>query len=663
MKSGEVLADYVRIKYSVSKRRFIVNLMDARVDQKKLQSVDCPFSRLFARQAEHGASSDAEKIQTKYMRSSSDISSRREDTASPCGIKCGVSGEEFVRDNGSLLSLQPWIFKRAKSSKTEEDSDASVCWSFDWGFSHGSPRRISPSSNWIGSKKRQDRYNFRPITPAENIFMPHLCSEKVAVEEYTFNFHHLSHVKEERLSCLIPNSSRETSGAIVNSLVHQPENRHGREIGPSISSEKNLCFAEICDSVNEELTTVIGVPHLPPRKLKNADIKSREAFPTSLDTSSFQKLCKISDALGSLDGMLLFLLGITVGVASSVLSNKIEVENLKKLLKDNKNLVQDLHEELEMKDLLTVKDLGNETDGNKELEHNDLDISIDAFQNSKWDATSLKIDDHMAKNEENPEALSEIEAELEAELERLEQNINACNIGQTTSAFIELQLDSDLIADAVQGEFREDLLINGGREYPTDDEDGKDACTSDTARPYNSNFSVSPKELSIRLHRVIESRLEERIKELESALEQCQLKLRLVEAERLSSKPPFSSSDAGSSNQDGSECLKQIDPSLRSELAGDALTAYDEAYEEFSRLAETKDEKFPSVDMKEQAWEQIVWRTGSYEISGTEEEDDEDEDDDSFDEGKDLIQRIVEKTKQGSPALLNAQRMLFLMDL
>lgn len=271
--------------------------MDDRVDQKKLQSGDCAFHRFFARQAENGVSSGAETIRTKYLRSSSDLSSRREGKASPCGISSEVSGEEFLRDNGSLLSLQPWIFKRAKCSKREEGSDASVCWSFDWGFSHGSPRRINPSSNWINSKKRQDRSNFRPITPAEDIFTPHLCSEKVAVEAYTFNFHHLSHVEDERLPCLIP-SSRERSGTIMDSLAEQPGNRQDKEIGPSISSEKKECFAETCDSVNKEITTVIGVPHLPPQKLTKEDIKSSDAMPVSRDTSSSKKTCKISDAVG-----------------------------------------------------------------------------------------------------------------------------------------------------------------------------------------------------------------------------------------------------------------------------------------------------------------------------------------------------------------------------
>ncbi|XP_020572971.1 uncharacterized protein LOC110019583 isoform X2 [Phalaenopsis equestris] len=634
-----------------------MNLMDKGVDQKKLQAGDCPFRRFFVGQAENGVTSDAEKIHTKLMRSSSDISSWREEMASTSGIYSEVLGEEFVRDNGSLLSLQPWIFKRAKCLKRKEDS---VGWSFDWGFSNGSPRRINPSSNWIGSRKRQDRCNFRPVTSDGNIFVPHLCSEKVEVEEYTFNFHPVSHVKDERLSHPIP-SSRETRRIKVDSLVEQPENLQENEVSPSISSEKKESFDEICDQVSDKLITVIGVPHLPPQTLRKAEIRSKETKPGTLHTVSSQKLCKISDALGSFDGMLLFLLGIAIGVTSSSLSNKIEVEKLKKMLNDNKNLVQDLHEELEMKDLLTVKEIGNETDGNKEPGHYKLDKSIDNFQNSNWNVAAPKMDEQIIKAGENPEALSEIEAELQAELEKLELNINASSIGQTVSDFIEL--DSALIADVAHGEFKEDLFINGGREYPIDeDEDSKNANTSGTARPHDSNYSVSPKELSIRLHRVIESRLEERIKELESALEQSQMKLKLAEAERLSSKPPFSSSD-------GSESSKQNESSSRLDLAGDALVAYDEAYGELMRLAETEDEKLVSSigagdDKNEQVWEQIGWRSGSYEISGTEEEEEEeDDDDDSFDEGRDLIQKIVEKTKQGSPALLNAQRLFFFMDL
>lgn len=44
-----------------------------------------------------------------------------------------------------------------------------------------------------------------------------------------------------------------------------------------------------------------------------------------------------------LDEMLVFLLGIFVGVVSATVANQREGDNLRKLLKQNENLIQDLH--------------------------------------------------------------------------------------------------------------------------------------------------------------------------------------------------------------------------------------------------------------------------------------------------------------------------------
>lgn len=87
-----------------------------------------------------------------------------------------------------------------------------------------------------------------------------------------------------------------------------------------------------------------------------------------------------------------------MGTISSFLKNKREMEKLDKLLKHKENLVQDLQEELEMKDSLTVKEL--------------------AVEDYESQGNSC---DKMAEEE----SLSKIEAELEAELERLESNMNS----------------------------------------------------------------------------------------------------------------------------------------------------------------------------------------------------------------------------------------------
>ena len=52
---------------------------------------------------------------------------------------------------------------------------------------------------------------------------------------------------------------------------------------------------------------------------------------------------------------------MSIGILLSSLSNKKEFDTLKGTLKQMENLVQDLQDELEMKEGLTVKELPNET--------------------------------------------------------------------------------------------------------------------------------------------------------------------------------------------------------------------------------------------------------------------------------------------------------------
>jgi hypothetical protein len=59
----------------------------------------------------------------------------------------------------------------------------------------------------------------------------------------------------------------------------------------------------------------------------------------------------------------MFSSGVGIGIISSSLSNKKDVDSLKGTLKRMENLVQDLQDELEMKEGLTVKELPNEMSG------------------------------------------------------------------------------------------------------------------------------------------------------------------------------------------------------------------------------------------------------------------------------------------------------------
>ena len=102
------------------------------------------------------------------------------------------------------------------------------------------------------------------------------------------------------------------------------------------------------------------------------------------------------------------------------------------MLEHTENLVQDLQEELEMKDLLTVKELDNEAEGQRlDDSYPNIQDSIDLLQTQvPASFPTQKTDD---KDQPHPKTaeiseLSRIEAELETELEMLELNMYASSL-------------------------------------------------------------------------------------------------------------------------------------------------------------------------------------------------------------------------------------------
>ncbi|KAJ6851541.1 uncharacterized protein M6B38_259530 [Iris pallida] len=366
------------------------------------------------------------------------------------------------------------------------------------------------------------------------------------------------------------------------------------------------------------------------------------------------------------------------------------------MLKHNENLVQDLQEELEMKESLTVKELPDEACESKELKgsYTNMVHSLDSLKTHDPSSfPSQERDGHdclcLPESRGNTE-LSKIEAELEFELERLELNMNASSLEGRISALGEM--DPDLIGDVVQGELREDMLKGEARRGQVDVK--RDSNGTSTTETHDVNYAVSPRELSLRLHEVIQFRLEERVKELENALWCSQKEIEFMEDECVlsQSQRSFSNSENGPSPCKESPTLVRQDSSLSQalcvNLSGDALNAYDEAYEEFMRIADTPDyvpymtdtsnevqgDELSPLDgstvrdpedsnegktsvgtncfRTEVQWEQMLSRSFS----------DGESDNTDDEEGKLLIQQIIERTKQGSPLVVHAQRMLYSME-
>lgn len=198
------------------------------------------------------------------------------------------------------------------------------------------------------------------------------------------------------------------------------------------------------------------------------------------------------------NGIILFFAGITIGIISSIIENERELDNMNTLLKQKENLVRDLHEEIEIRDRLTVKEISIE---DKQSSNWELD-----FSSSKHDLEKSTVD--------NPEVMSKIEAELEAELEKLELKIASAELEvEKISDFVELDPSFEL--DVVQG----DLKIHVAQPANTNQtESDNNASGTSITHTHSSNYVVSPWELTLRLHELIESRLETRIEELELAL-------------------------------------------------------------------------------------------------------------------------------------------------
>lgn len=130
---------------------------------------------------------------------------------------------------------------------------------------------------------------------------------------------------------------------------------------------------------------------------------------------------------------------------TSIMANKREIDKLRELLKQNENLVQDLQEELEMKDSMTVKELQNENYGSLDtLDHSSYDKELNEFSPEKHVDNSPRIDSkesYHQKVEQSLESMSKIEAELEAELERLGLDMNASSLEGKLSELVEVRIN------------------------------------------------------------------------------------------------------------------------------------------------------------------------------------------------------------------------------
>nr|GMC55282.1 Protein POLAR LOCALIZATION DURING ASYMMETRIC DIVISION AND REDISTRIBUTION like [Ipomoea batatas] len=407
-------------------------------------------------------------------------------------------------------------------------------------------------------------------------------------------------------------------------------------------------------------TTISRVPKLPnvePSEFQRKDSASKKDQGRIFCNSSRSTNSKHHRSKGSSDEAFLLSLGASIGFFISFLLFKKERDELNHILKQKDNLVQDLQDELEMKDSLTVKELATE---DYESEYTRIDASVSealyslAPQQNLNDSSEYCVEEYPSPHTEE-ESRSKIEAELEAELERLELSMTSTKVAGKLTELVEL--DPDFIPDLAEGELRDDVF---DRTEPLRYAD-RDESTDHT--PQSVNYCVSPRELSLRLYEVVNSQLEERNRELETEVENLQRKARYMEVVLNNSCREFSNSEAGSSSAQGSPVTK--DERLTADcvvmnLAGEALDAYNDGYDELSKIIESEEDDIMASGVgKIQHQELVQPRDHDLYHNGTL-IGDKNEDRDEVE--KLLIEQIVKKVRKGNPAVFSAQKALFYLD-
>ncbi|XP_040989384.1 uncharacterized protein LOC121236932 isoform X2 [Juglans microcarpa x Juglans regia] len=432
--------------------------------------------------------------------------------------------------------------------------------------------------------KRSYGHFIKPLSSSGSCLVAQLCKEHAEMENYIFSS--------------LPSPSTQSMGPLFvtdGSGILSIANAHFQNA--QIGFEEDKVLGEACFVKNENM---YGIPLLPTigsleflTKMKKSRTCGSGRLSSSIKMVGGKHIHARSQE-GSPDGIILFGLGIYLGIISSIMTNKREVDNLKELLKQTQNFVQDLQDELEMKDSVVVKELDNENYKSQNPSDNSYDMALTTVSTEPH-TSSTKYADKKIYDwtvEESSEPMSKIEAELEM----LELNINASSLDRRLSDLVELDLD--FVADFAQGELRADM-INDRAAQPKSNEDARDTST-----PHSGNYSVSPRELSLRLHEVIQSRLEDRVLELETALQNSQRKLNLMQSRPANSWKEFSRCERDSSVRESSiaqKCNPLAQPLF--------LDADSEAYIDLVKTDDSEYQVLPSrvyENMHQKGFNQLV---------------------------------------------------------
>ncbi|KDP31348.1 hypothetical protein JCGZ_11724 [Jatropha curcas] len=639
---------------------------------KKHEIPSCPFPPTSRRKKLTEDTSTVERLSDMYQ---SDGASQAE-----------VSTSGYVEKLGNLGNYEQNVFSRSSLppgfstfGDLKENKGGKV-FSGNMVNNTGEMESFHDSTKKISSLRTKHSYGhfIKPLSSLDSCLMAQLYKKHVQMEEYVFS--------------VIPSPSTTTRPLLVTDGNQTINRANDDYFSARIGAEDNRLFEE----------NVCGVPPLP--KISEVNIPSKIKSRTQKrNNERLNNYCKTGSGRhfhsqnGSLDQMVLFCLGVCVGIVSSLLASRREADKLRDLLKQSENLVQDLQEELEMKDSLTVKEIAEEKCESQDTCENLFHYRAPSLLLPSMDDSTKNLS-CCGKAEESPEDMSKIEAELEAELERLGLNMNTSSLERRLSDLVEV--DPDFVAGFAEGELRTDMVHGQSVTGPQSDRDASGTLTT-----HSGNYVVSPRELSLRLHEVIQYRLEERVKKLEMALQNSERKVKLLESDLKNDRQKTLGSMlkyySGEESPITEEDFNSMAQPLVMNLSGEALDAYNEAYEELMKIDESEEDDSPRgiYENNHQGCihtcsESILWskkdtRNGSSihhshnkekpsrelylnqlkasigHVSRIQELHSdgasEDENGDCNDEmEKQLIKQIVEKTRKGSPAVINAQRVFFL---
>ncbi|KAH7306227.1 hypothetical protein KP509_22G002300 [Ceratopteris richardii] len=231
--------------------------------------------------------------------------------------------------------------------------------------------------------------------------------------------------------------------------------------------------------------------------------------------------------LGSSTKGLLFNFGVGVGMMFTVMSNMREVRRLTLLLKEAESLIKDLEDELERKD--EEESSLQSIDARSEKKQNFISSTLRKVRSATESLCSMRMalanEPAISSERLFSKDMSKLEAELEAELERMELNLGDGDFKLRNKSTERNEMDGE-VGSLVHG----DLTVHGlPHELEVDSEGNSSSSSHDDNHVHN--YAVSPRALAKRLHEVLEAQQERRISQLEMELSALNRKLKAKEDE------------------------------------------------------------------------------------------------------------------------------------